>query len=67
MAQTGHRSLTVMRDYIREGSLFRANASGEVGLSLDVPQYCPYPTSAIVHCLPTDVGLQLEHRLRTGT
>lgn len=32
MNQTGHKSLTVMRRYIREGSLFRDNASGQVGL-----------------------------------
>jgi site-specific recombinase XerD len=32
MNQTGHKSLTVMRRYIREGSLFRDNPSGQVGL-----------------------------------
>lgn len=32
MRQTGHRSLTVLRGYIREGTLFRANAAGAVGL-----------------------------------
>lgn len=32
MAQTGHRSLTVARGYIREGSLFRENAAATVGL-----------------------------------
>jgi len=32
MAQTGHRSLTVARGYIREGSLFRENAAAQVGL-----------------------------------
>lgn len=32
MSQTGHKSLTVMRRYIREGSLFRDNPSGQVGL-----------------------------------
>jgi len=32
MAQTGHRSLTTLRKYIREGSLFLENAAGAVGL-----------------------------------
>jgi site-specific recombinase XerD len=32
MAQTGHRSLTTLRKYIREGSLFLENAAGKVGL-----------------------------------
>jgi integrase len=32
MAQTGHRSLTVARGYIREGSLFRNNPAAQVGL-----------------------------------
>ncbi len=32
MAQTGHRSLTVVRRYIREGSLFAENAAARVGL-----------------------------------
>lgn len=32
MAQTGHRSLTVARGYIREGSLFRENAAAQLGL-----------------------------------
>ncbi|MDP1806523.1 MAG: site-specific integrase, partial [Acidimicrobiales bacterium] len=32
MVQTGHRSLTVARGYIREGSLFRENAAAAVGL-----------------------------------
>ena len=32
MAQTGHKSLTVARSYIREGSLFRENAAAAVGL-----------------------------------
>jgi site-specific recombinase XerD len=32
MNQTGHRSLTVARRYIREGSLFRENAAASVGL-----------------------------------
>lgn len=32
MAQTGHRSLTVARGYIRSGSLFRDNAAAQVGL-----------------------------------
>lgn len=32
MRQTGHRSLTMLRRYIRDGSLFRANAAGMVGL-----------------------------------
>lgn len=30
--QTGHKSLAVMRRYIRDGSLFRENAAGKVGL-----------------------------------
>jgi integrase len=30
--QTGHKSLMVMRRYIRDGSLFRENAAGKVGL-----------------------------------
>ena len=30
--QTGHKSVTVARRYIREGSLFRENAAGQVGL-----------------------------------
>ena len=32
MRQTGHRSLTMLRRYIRDGSLFRANAAAAVGL-----------------------------------
>jgi len=32
MAQTGHRSVTMVRKYIREGSLFRENAAAVVGL-----------------------------------
>jgi site-specific recombinase XerD len=32
MAQTGHKSVTVARRYIREGTLWRENASAEVGL-----------------------------------
>jgi integrase len=30
--QSGHKSLTVMRRYIRDGSQFRDNAAGKVGL-----------------------------------
>ncbi|WP_394793142.1 tyrosine-type recombinase/integrase [Armatimonas sp.] len=30
--QTGHKSLPILRRYIREGSLFRKNAAAEVGL-----------------------------------
>jgi len=33
MAQTGHKSLPVVRRYIRDGSLFRRNAAAAVGLS----------------------------------
>jgi hypothetical protein len=32
MAQTRHKSVTVARRYIRDGSLFRGNAAGRVGL-----------------------------------
>jgi len=32
MNQTGHRSLTTVRRYIRDGNLFRDNAAGEIGL-----------------------------------
>ena len=32
MRQTGHRSLTIVRRYIREGSLFRENAAAKTGL-----------------------------------
>jgi site-specific recombinase XerD len=32
MRQTGHRSVTMVRRYIREGELFRANAAAAVGL-----------------------------------
>jgi integrase len=32
MNQTGHRSLKIVRKYIREGSLFRENASSKLGL-----------------------------------
>jgi site-specific recombinase XerD len=32
MRQTGHRSLPVLRRYIRDGSLFRENAAAQVGL-----------------------------------
>ena len=32
MAQTGHRSLPMVRRYIRDGSLFRDNAAAVVGL-----------------------------------
>jgi integrase len=30
--QTRHRSIVVLRRYIRDGELFRANVSGRVGL-----------------------------------
>ena len=32
MNQTGHRSLNMVRRYIRDGSLFRENAVAAVGL-----------------------------------
>jgi integrase len=32
MAQTGHRSLTTLRKYIRDGSLFLENAAAKIGL-----------------------------------
>src|SRR5258708_1050479 len=32
MAQTGHKSLPMVRRYIRDGSLFRRNAAAAVGL-----------------------------------
>ena len=32
MAQTGHKSLPMVRSYIREGSLFRDNAAAVLGL-----------------------------------
>jgi site-specific recombinase XerD len=32
MAQIGHKSVAVARRYIRDGSLFRNNAAGSVGL-----------------------------------
>jgi len=32
MRQTGHKSVTMVRRYIREGSLFHDNASGKLGL-----------------------------------
>jgi integrase len=32
MEQSGHKSLAVMRRYIRDGSLFRENAAAKVGL-----------------------------------
>jgi integrase len=32
MAQTGHRSVGMVRKYIRDGSLFRENAAAKVGL-----------------------------------
>ncbi len=32
MAQTGHKSLPMLRRYIREGSLFRDNAAAHLGL-----------------------------------
>ncbi|MFN3652635.1 MAG: site-specific integrase [Armatimonadota bacterium] len=32
MAQTGHKSVQMVRRYIRDGSLFRENAAGQVGL-----------------------------------
>lgn len=32
MIQTGHRSVTVARGHIQEGSLFRENAAAHVGL-----------------------------------
>ena len=32
MAQTGHRSVMMVRRYIRDGSLFRENAAAGVGL-----------------------------------
>jgi hypothetical protein len=33
-AQTGHRSERMVRRYIRNGNLFRSNASGVVGYGL---------------------------------
>jgi len=30
--QTGHKSMAILRRYIREGSLFRENAAAAVGL-----------------------------------
>jgi integrase len=32
MNQTGHRSVQMVRRYIREGSLFRENSAGRLGL-----------------------------------
>ena len=32
MSQTRHKSMAMVRRYIREGSLFRENATGKVGL-----------------------------------
>jgi hypothetical protein len=32
MKQTGHRSLTTVRRYIRDGNLFRENAADKIGL-----------------------------------
>ena len=32
MKQTGHRSVQMVRRYIREGSLFRENSAGRLGL-----------------------------------
>jgi len=32
MAQTGHGSVQMVRRYIREGSLFRENSAGKLGL-----------------------------------
>jgi integrase len=32
MNQTGHRSVQMVRPYIREGSLFRENSAGKLGL-----------------------------------
>jgi hypothetical protein len=32
MAQTGHRSVAMVRRYIRDGSLFRDNAAAKTGL-----------------------------------
>jgi hypothetical protein len=32
MRQTGHRSTTMLRRYIRDGSLFRSNSAAAIGL-----------------------------------
>ena len=32
MKQTGHRSVQMVRRYIRDGSLFRENSAGKLGL-----------------------------------
>jgi hypothetical protein len=32
MAQTGHKSVAMVRRYIRDGDLFRENAAAQVGL-----------------------------------
>ena|ERR1700676_4304477 len=32
MNQTGHRSIQMVRHYIRDGSLFRENSAGKLGL-----------------------------------
>jgi hypothetical protein len=32
MSQTGHRSVQMVRRHIRDGSLFRENSAGKLGL-----------------------------------
>ena len=39
MNQTGHRSVEMVRRYIREGSLFRENSAGKLGLYRRVDRY----------------------------
>ena len=39
MNQTGHRSVQMVRRYIRDGSLFREKQCGEIG-TLGEPPYC---------------------------
>ena len=63
MNQTGHRSLTTLRRYIRDGNLFRENAVGDLGLNADAivlwagidadaKTTCPGWPRRIVHWLP---------------
>jgi hypothetical protein len=58
MNQTGHRSVRMVRRYIRDGSLFRDNSAGKLGLYLAVP--------CIVPSCPKNLPIHpLRNRLRT--
>ena len=49
MNQTGHRSVQMVRRYIRDGSLFRENSAGKWGCSGAAVRFCPQNPSLPAH------------------